>query len=45
MAETKTCARAPSRNATVGPAKSTNSFSPARRCCRMDRFKVAAKVL
>jgi len=32
MAETKTWARAPPRKATVAPAKSMNSFSPARRC-------------
>jgi hypothetical protein len=35
IAATKICARLPSLNATVRPAKSMNSFSPARRCWRI----------
>lgn len=45
IAATKICARLPSVNATVGPAKSTNSFSPARRCCRIERLSRLANAL
>ena len=45
MAETKTWARAPLRKGTVEPAKSMNSFSPARRCWRIERLRVWAKAL
>jgi hypothetical protein len=45
MAETKTWARAPSRKSTVEPAKSMNSFSPARRYWRIERLSVWAKAL
>ena len=44
IAETKTRAR-PLRSGTVGPAKSMNSFSPARRCWRIERLSVPAKAL
>ena len=45
MAETKTCAREPSTKPTVEPAKPMNSFSPARRCWRIECLRVRGKAL
>lgn len=45
MAATKMCARRPLVSGNVGPAKSTNSFSPARWIWRIERFRRLVNVL